>query len=82
MGLISLLLDITLSRDVPFCQPQQAHRKHHGAYLCPILFQFFLLTMQGSYEFAIMQSGFPLAFLKRHGFIAEKFPTLLFIYCI
>jgi len=31
MGLISSLLDMALSQDVPFCQPQQPHSEHHGA---------------------------------------------------
>ena len=46
MSLISSLLDATSSQDVPFCQLQQAHSKHHGAIFYP-LFQFFSLTTQG-----------------------------------
>jgi len=35
MCLISSLLDVTSSQDVPFCQLQPLHSKHHGAtYLC------------------------------------------------
>ena len=30
-GLISSLLDVASSQDVPFCQLQQSHSKHHGA---------------------------------------------------
>jgi len=31
VGLISLLLDVALSQDVPFCRLQQLHSKLHGA---------------------------------------------------
>jgi len=37
-GLISSLFNVTSSGDVPFCQPQQLQRLHHGstkAHLCP-----------------------------------------------
>jgi len=58
-GLISSLRDITLSRDIPFRQPQQLHSEHHHA-----------TFMQD-----VAWNGFQLAFyyLKQHGFIAEKF---------
>jgi len=42
-GLISLLLGVASSQDIPFCQPQQPHSKHHGTTFIPVL----LLTMQG-----------------------------------
>ena len=37
--LISSLINVVLSRDVPFCQPQQLQRLHHGstkAYRSPL----------------------------------------------
>ena len=59
MGLISSLLDITLSQGVPFRQLQQLQSKHHGAtfaYLCtPVLF-----ADNARCQFLIAQIGLPL----------------------
>jgi len=74
MGLISSLLDIASSREMPFHQPQQLHSKHHGATFVPALF-----ADNTRCRFGIAQNGFLLVFLKQHGFIAEKFLTLLFV---
>jgi len=46
-GLISSLLDIASSRDMPFHQLQWPHSKHHGATFVLLFSQFFLLTTQG-----------------------------------
>ena len=43
-GLISSLFDVSLSRDVPFHQPQDVPCMHHGL---TFMFQFFLLTTLG-----------------------------------
>jgi len=76
-GLISSLLDVASSRDMPFCQPQQPHSKHHGVLssFVPVLFADNVRLCR----LAIARNGFPLPFLKQHVFIAEKFLTLLFI---
>jgi len=50
MGLISLLLDVTSSQEVPFCQPQLLQSMHHGAtYLCIL----FLSPLLHRYWFAV-----------------------------
>ena len=48
-SLMSSLLDITSSLDVPFCQLQQLHSKHRGGafVLVPWTFSVLSLTMQG-----------------------------------
>jgi len=52
VGLISSLLNVILSRDMPVRQPQQPHSKHHGAtVLCP------RLTMQGVNLYVKLDSG-------------------------
>jgi len=47
MGLISSLLNVPLSQDVPFHQLQQLHSKHHAATFSLFVFLYFLLTTQG-----------------------------------
>ena len=54
MSLISSLLDIVSSQDVPFRRLQQLHSKHHGATLVPALFCYnsangFVFTLQRSF---------------------------------
>jgi len=43
MGLISSLLDVALSQEMPFHQPQQLHSVHHGAtfVLCVLFFPYY-----------------------------------------
>ena len=83
-GLIFSMFNVTLSRDVPFRQPQYVQCMYHGltfVLLCvPVLF-----ADNARCRFAIARYSFPLAvscfspaFSVATGFIAEKFLVLFF----
>ena len=65
---------------IPRCafSPTSAAHSKHASWCSVPLFQLFLTRCR----FAIVQNGFPLAFLKWHGFIAEKYTVIHLKHCV